>query len=141
LDARNSAVNPWLAFIAVFVIYAQDYIGWPTDWGWQKGRKMDILELQDNATRACDMLKVMANQARLMILCHLLDGEKNVQQLQGFVGLSQSALSQQLAILRGQSLVKTRREAQSVFYSLSSPEAETLIATLYHLYCAKDLPQ
>ena len=102
---------------------------------------MDILELQANATRAGDMLKVMANQARLMILCHLLDGEKNVQQLQGFVGLSQSALSQQLAILRGQSLVKTRREAQSVFYSLSSPEAETLIATLYHLYCAKDLPQ
>jgi len=99
---------------------------------------MDVLDLQENATRACDMLKVMANRARLMILCHLLDGEKNVQQLQGFVGLSQSALSQQLAILRGQNLVKTRREAQSVFYSLSSPEAETLIGTLYQLYCAKD---
>ncbi len=98
---------------------------------------MDIAELKENATKASDMLKVMANQSRLMILCHLLDGEKNVQQLQGHVGLSQSALSQQLAILRGQNLVETRREAQSVFYSLASPEAETLIGTLYQIYCAK----
>jgi DNA-binding transcriptional ArsR family regulator len=99
---------------------------------------MDISELKENATKASDLLKVMANQARLMILCHLLDGEKNVQELQGHVGLSQSALSQQLAILRGQHLVTTRREAQSVYYSLSSAEAETLIATLYGIYCAKD---
>jgi len=99
---------------------------------------MEIADLQANATKASDLLKVMANQARLMIMCHLLDGEKNVQQLQAKVGLSQSALSQQLAILRGQSLVSTRREAQSVYYSLASKEAETLIGTLYELYCAND---
>ncbi|MBZ0130426.1 MAG: metalloregulator ArsR/SmtB family transcription factor [Rhodobacteraceae bacterium] len=99
---------------------------------------MNIAELQENAGRASDLLKIMANQSRLMILCHLLEGEKSVQQLQGHVGLSQSALSQQLAILRGQNLVSTRREAQLVFYSLASPEAEVLIATLYDLYCKKD---
>ena len=97
---------------------------------------MDIAELQQNANKASDLLKVMANQSRLMILCNLLDGEKSVQQLQGHVGLSQSALSQQLAILRGQNLVSTRREAQNVFYALNSSEAETLIGTLYQLYCA-----
>lgn len=99
---------------------------------------MNIAELQDNATKASDLLKVMANESRLMIMCNLLDGEKSVQELQTHVGLSQSALSQQLAILRGRDLVSTRREAQSVFYSLASPEAETLIATLYDLYCAPD---
>ena len=99
---------------------------------------MNIAELQDNATKASDLLKVMANESRPMIMCNLLDGEKSVQELQTHVGLSQSALSQQLAILRGRDLVSTRREAQSVFYSLASPEAETLIATLYDLYCATD---
>ncbi len=96
---------------------------------------MDIAQLKDNATRASDLLKVMANQSRLMILCHLLEGEKSVQELQGHVGLSQSALSQQLAILRAQALVSTRRAAQSVFYSLASKEAEILIGTLYQIYC------
>jgi len=99
---------------------------------------MDIAQLQANAGRASSLLKVMANQARLMIMCHLLKGEKNVQELQRHVGLSQSALSQQLAILRGQDLVRTRRDAQSVYYSLASKEAETLIGTLYDLYCASD---
>ena len=99
---------------------------------------MEIEELQESASKASDLLKVMANQGRLLIMCHLLDGEKNVQQLQAQVGLSQSALSQQLAILRGQKLVATRREAQSVYYSLCSSEAEVLIETLYGLYCAKD---
>ena len=97
---------------------------------------MDISELKDNASKASSLLKVMANQSRLMILCNLLEDEKSVQELQGHVGLSQSALSQQLAILRGQHLVKTRRVAQSVYYSLASPEAETLIGTLYQIYCA-----
>ena len=91
--------------------------------------------MQENASKASELLKVMANQSRLMILCNLLEGEKSVQQLQGPVGLSQSALSQQLAILRGRDLVTTRRAAQSVFYSLASREAETMIGTLYDLYC------
>jgi len=99
---------------------------------------MDLSEMKDNATKASELLKVMANQSRLMILCNLLDGEKSVQELQEPVGLSQSALSQQLAVLRGQQLVTTRRVAQSVFYSIASAEAETVIGTLYDLYCRKD---
>jgi ArsR family transcriptional regulator, virulence genes transcriptional regulator len=102
---------------------------------WQIGIEMDIAELKDNASRASELLKVMASESRLMILCNILEGEKSVQELQGHVGLSQSALSQQLAILRGQKLVRTRREAQSVYYSLASDEAETLIGTLYDIYC------
>lgn len=99
---------------------------------------MDISELEENATKASDLLKVMANQSRLMIMCNLLQGEMSVQQLQSAVGLSQSALSQQLAVLRGNHLVTTRREAQSVYYSLASDEASTLIGTLYDLYCNRD---
>ncbi len=96
---------------------------------------MDIAELQENADRASTLLKAMANPARLMILCNLLDGEKSVSELQARIGMGQSALSQQLAVLRGQGLVRNRRQAQSVYYSLSSPEAESLIATLYDLFC------
>jgi len=104
----------------------------------ERSDDMDIAELKDNAGKASDLLKVMANPSRLMILCNLIDGEKTVQTLQGHVGLSQSALSQQLAILRGQNLVHTRREAQSVYYSLSSEEAESVIGTLYNLFCKTD---
>ncbi len=96
---------------------------------------MDISALKDNAARACELLKVMASESRLMILCNILEGEKSVQELQAQVGLSQSALSQQLAILRRQNLVRTRREAQSVYYSLASEEAEILIGVLYDIYC------
>jgi len=104
----------------------------------RKSDGMDIAELKDNAGKASDLLKVMANPSRLMILCNLIDGENTVQTLQGLVGLSQSALSQQLAILRGQNLVSTRREAQSVYYSLASEEAESVIGTLYNLFCSTD---
>lgn len=100
---------------------------------------MEIAELRENATKASGLLRVMANESRLLILCNLLEGEKAVQEIQEHVGLSQSALSQQLAILRGEKLVSTRREAQSVYYSLASREAETMIAALYEIYCAPNL--
>ena len=73
-----------------------------------------------------------------MILCNLLESEKSVQELQGQVDLSQSALSQQLAILRGQNLVNTRREAQSVYYSLASEEVAAVMMVLYNIYCNID---
>jgi len=77
----------------------------------------------------------MANRYRLMILCQLHQGEKSVTTLQGGVGLSQSALSQHLARLREDGLVKTRRESQTIFYSLATPNVSELIALLYRLYC------
>ncbi|MFZ5608768.1 MAG: metalloregulator ArsR/SmtB family transcription factor [Pseudomonadota bacterium] len=96
---------------------------------------MDMEDLQSNAARASALLKSMSNEWRLLILCHLVKGEKSVGQLEDLIGLSQSALSQHLAILRREKLVKTRREAQSIFYSLSSAEAIAVMNTLYTLYC------
>ena len=97
---------------------------------------VEIEALRQNAAKASGLLRVMANPSRLLILCYLLEGEKSVQELQRHVGGSQSALSQQLAILRGEDLVETRRAAQSIFYSLASPEVEALLEKLYEIYCA-----
>lgn len=77
----------------------------------------------------------MGNPHRLLVLCQLLHGEKSVGELERLVGLSQSALSQHLARLRRDSLVKTRRSAQTIYYSLAGNEAKAVIGTLYYLYC------
>jgi DNA-binding transcriptional ArsR family regulator len=97
----------------------------------------DMAKLQGNAQRACDLLKAMANPARLMVLCQIAHGEKSVGELERAVGLSQSGLSQHLAVLRGKKLVNTRRDAQTIYYSLASAEAATVMATLYDMYCGK----
>lgn len=86
---------------------------------------------------AVDTLKAMANPKRLAILCRLGEGEVSVNELSLEVELSQSALSQHLAKLREQGLVSTRREQQTIFYRLDSPEIETLIGTLRTLYCER----
>lgn len=99
---------------------------------------MDLATLQENAQRASALLKAMSNQHRLLILCQLVPGEKCVGELEKFVGLSQSALSQHLARLRRDNLVKTRRSAQTIYYSLSGDEASAVIETLYSLYCNTD---
>jgi DNA-binding transcriptional ArsR family regulator len=78
----------------------------------------------------------VANRNRLVILCELLKGERSVGALQGAIGLSQSALSQHLARLRADELVATRRESQTIYYSLSSKPITRLIGLLYELYCA-----
>lgn len=96
---------------------------------------IDLERIQGNAKRASTLLKAMSNQHRLMILCQLVPGEKCVSELEKIVGLSQSALSQHLARLRRDSLVTTRREAQTIFYSLAGDEASAVIETLYGLYC------
>lgn len=95
----------------------------------------DFETLEQNALRASTLLKAMSNQHRLMILCQLVNGEKRVGELEQLIGLSQSALSQHLARLRRDHLVKTRRAAQTIYYSLAGPEASAVIQTLYGLYC------
>lgn len=77
----------------------------------------------------------MGNPHRLVVLCQLMTGERSVGELERLVGLSQSALSQHLARLRRDGLVKTRRSAQTIFYSLYGDEAQAVLATLYRLYC------
>ena len=96
-----------------------------------------LTELHDMAANACELLKAMANEWRLMILCHLAEGEKTVSELQGLLGLSQSALSQHLAILRREKIVRARKQAQSVSYSLSGDEATKVMETLHEVFCDK----
>lgn len=99
-------------------------------------RKLDLGHMHDSAEKACALLKAMASEPRLIILCQLADGEMSVGALQDVVGLSQSALSQHLAVLRGKQLVSTRREGQQIYYSLASGEAAAVIRTLYQQFCA-----
>ena len=96
---------------------------------------MELEKLKESARRASALLKAMSNEHRLMILCQLLPGEKSVGELERIIGLSQSALSQHLARLRRDDLVCTRRQAQTIFYSLAGAEASAVINTLYTLYC------
>ncbi|HSG97375.1 MAG TPA: metalloregulator ArsR/SmtB family transcription factor [Woeseiaceae bacterium] len=92
-------------------------------------------ELHDMAEHAVELLKAMANEWRLMILCQLAEGEKTVSELQAILGLSQSALSQHLAVLRRERIVKARKEAQSVSYSLAGDEAPKVMHTLHEVFC------
>jgi len=96
-------------------------------------------ELADNAAAVADLLKAVANQHRLLILCLLAtEQELSAGALVDRIGLSQSAVSQHLAKLREEQLVVTRREAQTIFYRITDPRVATLMATLHNLYC---LPQ
>ena len=94
-----------------------------------------LRELHDSAAHAVELLKAMANEWRLMILCQLSEGEKTVSELQEILGLSQSALSQHLAVLRREKIVKSRKEAQSVSYSLAGDEAPRVMNTLHEVFC------
>lgn len=87
-----------------------------------------------NAERASRLLKAMGNERRLVILCHLCQREYSVSELCRLVGLSQSALSQHLAKLRRDGLVRTRRSAQTVYYSIAGPQVRPLLSALYDLF-------
>lgn len=96
---------------------------------------MNIATLQKQAGVVSDLLKVLANETRLLVLCQLLDEEKSVNELEELVGIRQSALSQHLAILRRERLVTTRREAQFIYYALASDEVRSIMNALYDVYC------
>ncbi len=96
---------------------------------------MNITDFHDSAKEAADLLKALSNDRRLMILCLLSAGEKTVGELEKSVGLRQSALSQHLARLRRDGLVRTRRESQNIYYALEGDNAVRVIETLAGLYC------
>lgn len=96
---------------------------------------MDFDAMQSNAKEAVSLLKGLANESRLMIMCVLSEGEVSVGQLNERIKLSQSALSQHLAVLREQGLVQTRRESQTIFYRLEETAAMTIIELLHEVYC------
>ena len=95
-----------------------------------------LLKFGQQAEQAASLLKMMANERRLLLLCHLsASGELSVGELVERIGLGQSALSQHLAMLREEGLVGTRKEAQTVYYRLCDPRAEQLLRLLHDLFC------
>lgn len=101
--------------------------------------KLSANDLQARAGDAAALLKIMANDRRLLVLCELVEaGERSVTELEAVSGLSQSALSQHLAKMRHHGIVKTRRSAQTIYYSLASHEARVLIEVLCRLYLPHD---
>lgn len=92
-------------------------------------------DLETLAEEAAGLLAAMANAKRLLVLCHMVEQERSVNELATFAGLSQSALSQHLGKMRLQGLVTTRREAQTIYYRIASEEVRAVLETLYALYC------
>lgn len=96
---------------------------------------MAIAGMQEHAADAAALLRSLGNEQRLMILCQLVEEELGVGALLSRMSLSQSALSQHLAVLRDANLVQTRREGQQVFYSIAPGPAKAVLSTLHSLYC------
>lgn len=98
----------------------------------------DIVAMRESASHACRMLKILANEDRLIILCQLIQGKKNVGELESLLGVRQPTLSQQLTVLREEGLVRTERKGKYIFYSLASPEVVQIMQTLYSIYCERN---
>ncbi len=101
-------------------------------------RHISPIDLENKAEEVSRLLAAMANPTRLIVLCHLLDGDRTVSELTKIASLSQGALSQHLAKMRALDLVATRRDGQSIHYRLASKEVRALLATLYRVYCRPD---
>ncbi len=92
--------------------------------------------MQASAEKACNLLKIMANPDRLMVMCRLSQGELSVGELEEQLCIRQPTLSQQLAVLRESGLVSTRRESKNIFYSVASSQALAVMEVLYEQFCA-----
>jgi DNA-binding transcriptional ArsR family regulator len=100
-------------------------------------RSNDLERMTDNAKRASDFLKALAHESRLMMLCILAEGEKSVSELEQELGLRQPTVSQQLARLRADGLVTTRRDGKTIYYTVASDDARTIIGAIYDVFCHK----
>lgn len=96
---------------------------------------IDARRMAMAAQQASDLMKTLGHKDRLMVLCHLTNGEKSVGELAQLLDIPQSPLSQHLARMRKEKLVKTRREAQTIYYSIASEEAEQFVRLMHSLYC------
>jgi len=97
----------------------------------------DTDALMENARRAAAFLKAIGHESRLVILCTLAEGEKSVGELEKLLKQRQAGISQQLARLRSEGLVKARRDGKMVYYSLSSDEARAVVGIVYQMFCAR----
>jgi DNA-binding transcriptional ArsR family regulator len=96
---------------------------------------IDVDALLANARHASEFLKALSHEARLVILCLLVEGEKSVSELEAMLSLRQPAVSQQLARLRSDNLVETRRDGKNIYYSLARKEVIEVIAALHRAFC------
>ncbi len=97
--------------------------------------KVNPEALKAQSSKASTLLAAMSNEKRLMILCQLIEGERSVTELADLLGARQSTISQHLALLRKDAIVRARRDGQIQFYSLAGDEARCILETLYKLYC------
>ncbi|MEL6577380.1 MAG: metalloregulator ArsR/SmtB family transcription factor [Pseudomonadota bacterium] len=98
----------------------------------------EMTRMMDNARRATEFLKALAHEGRLMILCHLASKERSVTELEQLLSQRQAAVSQQLARLRLEGLVDTRREGKTIYYRLADGRAEKMIGIVYEMFCAQN---
>lgn len=94
--------------------------------------------MHESAADVSDLLKLLGHPDRLMVLCQLKFGEQSVGELSNNLGIKQSPLSQHLARMRHEGVVKARRDAQTMFYSIADPKVAQVITVLYDLYCTQD---
>lgn len=100
--------------------------------------ELDVGKMRAAAEDATGLLRALANSDRLLLLCRLSQGERSVGDLEEELGIGQPTLSQQLAVLRDQELVDTRRDGKRIYYSVRDPQALELLEALYRLFCAPD---
>ena len=102
--------------------------------------QIDPQKMASAAQKASELMKTLGHKDRLMVLCHLTTGEKSVGELAGLLDIPQSPLSQHLARMRKESLVSTRRVAQTIYYTIASGEAARFVTLMHELYCSEDDP-
>ena len=96
---------------------------------------LDLDKMKESAGNACRLMKVLSNPDRLMLLCQLSQGEKRVGELEEILGIVQPTLSQQLTVLRDETLVVTRREGKNIYYQIASPQAMAVMEVLFQQFC------
>ncbi len=101
----------------------------------------DMDRMMSNACEASNMLKALSHEGRLMILCHLVTGEKSVTELEELLSARQAAVSQQLARLRLEGLVTPRRDGKTIYYSLADERPKRILEVIYELFCSTGRPQ
>ena len=98
----------------------------------------DTEKMMSNAETAATFLKALGHEGRLMILCHLVTGEKSVTELERLLSVRHAAVSQQLTRLRYEGLVKPRREGKAIYYSLTDDRPKQIMEVVYDLFCRDD---
>lgn len=98
---------------------------------------LNVDEMLDSAREASEFLKALAHESRLIILCLLIERERTVTELEQLLDLRQSAVSQQLARLRADDLVETRRDGKNIYYSIARPEVVAIVGALYQAFCER----